>query len=56
MPTRHINGQDTVVDADPATPLLWALRDRLGLSGTKFGCGTYARVRSAIHTAARALA
>jgi isoquinoline 1-oxidoreductase alpha subunit len=39
MPTLNINGQDTLVDADPATPLLWALRDTLGLSGTKFGCG-----------------
>jgi isoquinoline 1-oxidoreductase alpha subunit len=39
MATLNINGQDTLVDADPATPLLWALRDTLGLSGTKFGCG-----------------
>lgn len=39
MPTLNINGQDTLVDADPATPLLWALRDTLGLSGTKYGCG-----------------
>jgi isoquinoline 1-oxidoreductase alpha subunit len=39
MATLNINGKDMVVDADPATPLLWALRDTLGLSGTKFGCG-----------------
>ena len=39
MPTLYINGKDTFVDADPATPLLWALRDTLGLTGTKFGCG-----------------
>jgi len=39
MATLNINGQDTLVDADPGTPLLWALRDTLGLSGTKFGCG-----------------
>jgi len=39
MSTLNINGKDTVVDADPATPLLWALRDTLGLQGTKFGCG-----------------
>jgi isoquinoline 1-oxidoreductase alpha subunit len=39
MPTLNINGKDTVVDADPGTPILWALRDTLGLQGTKFGCG-----------------
>lgn len=39
MATLNINGKDMVVDADPSTPLLWALRDTLGLSGTKFGCG-----------------
>lgn len=36
----NINGQDrTVNDIDDATPLLWVLRDHLGLVGTKFGCG-----------------
>ncbi|MBK6294327.1 MAG: (2Fe-2S)-binding protein [Rhodoferax sp.] len=39
MANLNINGKDTVVDADPTTPLLWALRDTLGLSGTKFCCG-----------------
>ncbi len=39
MSTRNINGQDRQVDADPSTPILWALRDTLGLTGTKFGCG-----------------
>src|SRR5512134_232004 len=34
-----VNGKAVDVDADPATPLLWALRDNLGLTGTKFGCG-----------------
>ena len=34
-----INGRDTPVDADPSTPILWALRDNLNLTGTKFGCG-----------------
>lgn len=34
-----INGIDHEVDVDPATPLLWVLRDNLGLVGTKFGCG-----------------
>ena len=34
-----VNGAARTVDADPETPLLWALRDHLGLTGTKFGCG-----------------
>ncbi len=34
-----INGQTQEVDVDPDTPLLWVLRDTLGLTGTKFGCG-----------------
>ena len=39
MPTLNINGKDTAVDADASTPILWALRDTLGMTGTKFGCG-----------------
>ena len=39
MTNLHINGKDVNVDADPNTPLLWALRDTLGMTGTKFGCG-----------------
>jgi isoquinoline 1-oxidoreductase alpha subunit len=35
----NVNGKDTPVNTDDATPLLWALRDTLGLTGTKFGCG-----------------
>lgn len=34
-----INGQKHRIDADTDTPLLWALRDNVGLTGTKFGCG-----------------
>jgi nicotinate dehydrogenase subunit A len=34
-----INGQDHDIDADPDTPLLYILRDELGLNGAKFGCG-----------------
>jgi isoquinoline 1-oxidoreductase alpha subunit len=34
-----VNGNDVDVDADPDMPLLWALRDLLGLTGTKYGCG-----------------
>ena len=39
MTTLTINGKSTSVDVDPTTPILWALRDTLGLVGTKFGCG-----------------
>ena len=39
MTTLSINGRDRQVDADPSTPILWALRDTLGMTGTKFGCG-----------------
>ncbi len=39
MLTLNINGRVTQVDADPATPILWALRDHLNMTGTKFGCG-----------------
>jgi aerobic-type carbon monoxide dehydrogenase small subunit (CoxS/CutS family) len=34
-----VNGQHHEVDVDPETPLLWVIRDELGLTGTKFGCG-----------------
>ncbi len=37
--TINVNGKTETVDADPAMPLLWVLRDKLGLVGTKFGCG-----------------
>lgn len=39
MITLIINGQEKQVDADPSTPVLWALRDNLNMTGTKFGCG-----------------
>ncbi|WP_028008559.1 (2Fe-2S)-binding protein [Solimonas flava] len=39
MITLKVNGQTREVDADPQTPLLWVLRDDLGLTGTKYGCG-----------------
>jgi len=35
----NVNGHEHELDADPAMPLLWAIRDLLGLTGTKFGCG-----------------
>lgn len=37
--TLNINGKSQTVDAEADTPLLWVLRDELGLVGTKFGCG-----------------
>jgi isoquinoline 1-oxidoreductase alpha subunit len=39
MITLTINGAAREVDADPDMPLLWAIRDRLNLTGTKYGCG-----------------
>lgn len=35
----NINGKDHQVDVDPATPMLWVLREHLNLAGTKYGCG-----------------
>ncbi len=39
MTNFFVNGKPVQVDVDPSTPLLWVLRDSLGLTGTKFGCG-----------------
>lgn len=39
MLSLDVNGKKYQVDASPETPLLWVLRDHLGLTGTKFGCG-----------------
>jgi len=39
MPTLQVNGHTHTLDVEPSTPILWVLRDSLGLSGTKFGCG-----------------
>jgi len=39
MATLNINGKSRDVAVDPSTPLLWALRDNVGLTGTKYGCG-----------------
>ncbi len=39
MITFTVNGTQQSVDLEPDTPLLWALRDAIGLTGTKFGCG-----------------
>lgn len=39
MVTFKLNGAEQRIDADPDMPLLWALRDKIGLTGTKYGCG-----------------
>jgi isoquinoline 1-oxidoreductase alpha subunit len=39
MTTLTVNGKPATIDLPPDTPLLWGLRDYLGLTGTKFGCG-----------------
>jgi isoquinoline 1-oxidoreductase subunit alpha len=44
-----VNGEKKSVDVDPETPLLWVLRDTLGLTGTKFGCGIAACGACTVH-------
>jgi len=39
MVSLNVNGKPYAVDVDPDTPLLWAIRDGIGLTGTKYGCG-----------------
>ena len=39
MTTLNVNGRQVNVDVEPDMPLLWVLRDELGLTGTKYGCG-----------------
>jgi isoquinoline 1-oxidoreductase alpha subunit len=53
--TITVNGQDQSLDLEPATPLLWALRDTLGLTGTKFGCGIAACGACTVHLNGRAV-
>jgi len=47
--TLRINGKDHAVDADPAMPLLWVLRDILNMTGTKYGCGVAACGACTVH-------
>ena len=49
MITLNINGQSHTVDLPAETPVLWALRDDLGLTGTKFGCGISACGACTVH-------
>jgi isoquinoline 1-oxidoreductase alpha subunit len=49
MTTLVVNGTERRYDGDPEMPLLWYLRDELGLTGTKFGCGVAACGACTIH-------
>ena len=56
MSTRfNLNGKTVTVAVDPATPLLWTLRDELGMTGTKFGCGIAACGACTVHVDGAAL-
>jgi len=49
MITLKVNGEAHRVDVDPRTPLLWVLRDTIGLTGTKYGCGIAACGACTVH-------
>ena len=55
MATLLINGKSQTVDADPDTPLLWVIRERLKLTGTKFGCGIAQCGACTVHLDGRAV-
>jgi isoquinoline 1-oxidoreductase subunit alpha len=50
-----LNGKPVAVDADPQTPLLWIVRDHVGLTGTKYGCGAGLCGACTVHVDGRAL-
>jgi aerobic-type carbon monoxide dehydrogenase small subunit (CoxS/CutS family) len=52
--TLRVNGKTYQVDAEPGTPLLWVLRDSLGLTGTKYGCGIAQCGACTVHVDGRA--
>ena len=52
--TLTVNGQRRTLDIDPDTPLLWAIRDTIGLTGTKFGCGIAACGACTVHVNGKA--
>ena len=55
MSTRfNLNGKPMTVAVDPSTPLLWTLRDELGMTGTKFGCGVAACGACTVHVDGKA--
>jgi isoquinoline 1-oxidoreductase alpha subunit len=53
--TLQVNGESRTFDGDPAMPLLWFLRDELGLIGTKFGCGIAACGACTVHVDGQSL-
>ena len=55
MITVTVNGKRRTFDGDPATPLLWFLRDELELTGTKYGCGVGSCGACTVHVAGRAV-
>ena len=55
MATLVINGKSQTVDVDPGTPLLWVIRERLQLTGTKFGCGVAQCGACTVHLDGRAV-
>ncbi|MBV1829364.1 (2Fe-2S)-binding protein [Komagataeibacter sp. AV436] len=54
MTTFRLNGRDVTVDVPDDTPLLWVIRDEVGLTGTKFGCGIGMCGACTIHIGGRA--
>jgi isoquinoline 1-oxidoreductase alpha subunit len=55
MATIRINGTPRDIDVDPQMPLLWAIRDIVGLTGTKFGCGIGACGACTVHMDGQAI-
>jgi len=53
MRTLHINGRAVTIEAEDETPLLWIIRDTIGLTGTKFGCGIGMCGACTVHVGAR---
>ncbi len=53
--TLRVNGKSTPVDAPPDMPLLWVLRDSIGLTGTKYGCGIAQCGACTVHLGGRAI-
>ena len=55
MANFSVNGQEKALDIEPEMPLLWVLRDELGLTGTKFGCGIASCGACTVHVNGRAI-